>query len=76
MTQTCSSASISWWTAGRVTSPKESVARAKSSKAASPGASQLEQDTLSHWGREIRLIPRPMGRSQKVLTHNGEGSAL
>ena len=26
--------------------------------------------------REIRLIPRPMGRSQKVLDHNGEGGPL
>ena len=27
---------------------------------------------LPRWGREIRLIPRPMGRSQKVLNYNRE----
>ena len=29
---------------------------------------------LPHWRREIRVVPRPVGRSQKVLNHNGEGS--
>ena len=31
---------------------------------------------LSHWGRDIPIIPRPMGRLRNVLNHNGEGSAL
>ena len=31
---------------------------------------------LPHWWREIRVVPLPMGRSGKVLNHNGEGGAL
>ncbi len=31
---------------------------------------------LSFSGREIRFIPRPIGRSRKVLNHNGERAAL
>ena len=27
---------------------------------------------MSYWGREIRLVPLPMKRSQKVPDHNGE----
>lgn len=42
-----------------------------------PGTREAQpRFALSLWGREIRLVPRPMGHSQKVLNHNGECSAL
>jgi len=55
---TCSSAAVSLWTTGHVTWPKGPVARAKSSKATSPGAGQVEQDNPGPGFQHFRLPAR------------------